>query len=390
GRAIVVAEVALALVLLVGAGLLVRSFASLLDTDVGFATENRATIQTFLWDRNPTAAERIARAHAIVDALRTTPGVRAVGITTGAPFHPNRIDAESSLRIVGVTVERPGAEQRVTTLVASPDYFPAIGMTLASGRLFTEQDDAHAPLVALVNETAVRRYFGGIDPIGRKVSFGVMSAPEEREVIGVVRDTRPVRRDLEPVPEVFVPFAQSGSGSLTFVIETATDAAALLPTLQQRIWDVDPQQSVYYAATVEDLIGATLAERRFNLWLLASFSVLALVLAATGLYGLITFATERRMPELGVRLALGARPGDLTRMVVRDGVVLAAIGVAIGLVASWWLARLMTGMLYGVRATDPATYANIALLMLAVAALAAYIPARRAVNRDPLRTLREE
>ncbi len=390
GSAIVVAEVALALVLLVGAGLLVRSFAALLDTDIGFATENRATVQTFIWDRNPTPEQRLVQARAIADAMRATPGVKTVGITTGAPFHPHRIDAESTLNIVGVTATNPGEEQRVTTLVASPEYFPAIGMRLVRGRLFTEHDNANAPRVAIINETTARRYFGDLDPIGRTVTFGVMGAPVEREVVGIVGDTRPIRRDLEPGPEVFVPFAEVGNGSLTFVIETETDPAAMLPVLQQRIWDVDPAQSVYFAATIEQLIGATLAARRFNLWLLAAFSLIALVLAATGLYGLITFATERRMPELGVRLALGARPADLTRMVVRDGLALAALGTGIGLVVAWWLSRLLSGMLYGVTAADPVTYAYIALLMLGVAAFAAYLPARRAVGRDPLRTLRTE
>ena len=153
---------------------------------------------------------------------------------------------------------------------------------------------------------------------------------------------------------------------------------------------MDPLQTIYYSATVEDLIGATLAERRFQLWLLGAFSIIALVLAATGLYGVITFATERRMPELGVRLALGARPRDLVAMVVRDGVTLAVVGVILGLTAAAFLSRLMTGMLYGVHAADPVTYLNLGALMLAVAAFAAYVPARRAIARDPVRTLRRE
>jgi predicted permease len=390
GRAIVVAEVALALVLLVGAGLLVRSFAALVATDVGFATENRVTLQVFLWDRNPTAEERRIRTAELSAALRATPGVRSVGVTSAAPFHPSRIDAMSSLRLVGSAEARPGEEQRVVTIVASPDYFPAIGMDVVRGRSFTEQDHANAPRVALVNETTARRYFGGRDPIGQRVSFGVMGPPAELEVVGIVRDTRAVRRDAAPAPEVFVPFAQYSTGSLTFVVETEPNAAALLPILQERVWDVDPHQAIYYAATVDDLIGATLAERRFHLSLLGSFSLVALVLAATGLYGVITFATARRMPELGVRLALGARPRDVIAIVVRDGVRLAVVGVTIGLVAAWFLSRLMTGMLYGVHAADPVTYINIGVLMLAVAALAAYVPARRAVARDPLRTLRRE
>lgn len=387
GRAIVIAEVALALVLLVGAGLLARSFAALISTDIGFATDNRVTLQTFLWDRNPTAEERLARATAIEAALRTTPGVRTVGLTTGAPFHPHRIDAESTLEIGGVAPRQPDAARRITTLVASPDYFRAIGIELVRGRLFTEHDAADAPLVAILNETTVRRYFGGLDPIGRRVSFGVMGAPQEREVVGIVRATRSVRRDAEPEPEVFVPFAQTASGSLTFVVHTESDAAALLPTLEQRIWEVDPQQTVYFAATVEELIGATLADRRFSLWLLGSFSVIALLLAATGLFGLVAFTTERRLPELGIRLALGARPAELTRMVVRDGVIIAAAGVALGVLAAVWLTRLLAGMLYGVTATDPVTYAQVAVLMLAVAALAAWLPARRVVTRDLVRPM---
>ena len=390
GRVIVVAEVALALVLLIGAGLLARSFTALLRTDGGFATEDRATLQVFLWDRNPTAAERLVRTAEINAAFRATPGVERVGVTSAAPFHPHRIDSESSLRVSGMPEPRPGDEQRIITIVASPDYFGAIGGEVIRGRGFTEQDDADAPRVALVNETTVRRYLGGRDPIGLRVSFGVSGPPQEREIIGVLRDIRGVRRDEAPQPEVYVPFAQHPSGSLAFVIETATDAGALLPTLEQRLYDVDPLQTIYYSATVEDLIGATLAERRFHLWLLGAFSIIALVLAATGLYGVITFATERRMPELGVRLALGARPRDLVAMVVRDGVTLAVVGVILGLTAAAFLSRLMTGMLYGVHAADPVTYLNLGALMLAVAAFAAYVPARRAIARDPVRTLRRE
>jgi putative ABC transport system permease protein len=386
---LVASEIALALVLLIGAGLLGRSFLRLLANDLGFAVENRAAVQLFLWDRAPTAEQRIVRAREYEATLRATPGVEAVGIVSALPFHPSQIDTESGLVIAGrpETEVRPG---RVQTTVASPDYFAVMQIPLRAGRAFTAADRAGAPAVAIVNETLARRYFAGADPIGQVVTVGVMGRPIAREIVAVVGDVRPTALDADPRAELFVPYEQSGTGSITFVVRTAGPAAALLPRLRERVWSVDPAQAIYHSATVDQLIADTLRERRFHLVLIGSLSAVALVLSIIGIYGLIRFATQRRQAEIGVRMALGARRGDVTWMIVREALRFAVPGVALGIAASLVLTRFLRSMLYGVTPADPATFAQLAALMLAIAAASASVPAWRAASTDPMRVLRRE
>ncbi|MGH7557331.1 MAG: ABC transporter permease, partial [Gemmatimonadota bacterium] len=315
-RALVVAQVALALMLLIGSGLLARSFVRLLSNDPGFAVERRATLQLFLWDRNPTAADRIRRVREIDARMEAVPGVESAAVVSALPFHPQQIDVEDQL----IVEDRPltdGQIPRVFTTTASPDYFQVMGIPLVRGRMFTDQDREDAPRVALINETLARRFFAGEDPVGQRVTIGVMSAPATREIVGVVGDVRPTTLDSDPRPELYVPYAQSGTGHVTFVVRTRTDASALLPTLREQIWQVDPGQSIDQSAALEDLVSGTLVERRFHLLLLGVFSVLALLLAAIGIYGLINFITRHRLREIGIRLALGAAPATVRSAVIR-------------------------------------------------------------------------
>jgi putative ABC transport system permease protein len=383
---LVVTEIALALVLLIGSGLLMRSFVELLNNDLGFAVENRATLQSFLWDLNPTDQQRMQKAADIEQALRNTPGVLDVGITSALPFHPHAITAQGRLQITGREVAAAEAPT-VHTTAASPSYFRTMGITLAAGRSFSERDRADAPPVAIINEALARRYFPGENPVGKTIRMGVMAAPKLWEIVGVVGDVRPVALDSDARPEVFVPLLQTGSGSLTFVVQTSTDAADMMPLLRSRLWSVDNRQSIYWAATVQDLVRSTLVERRFHLILLASFSAIALILAAIGVYGLISFATQQRTNEIGVRLALGAEQRQIVAMIVSQGLRLALPGVLLGLAGALALTRFLQSMLYGVQATDPLTFAQIALLMIVVAAAASYIPARRAVRASPMRSI---
>ncbi|HEX8694017.1 MAG TPA: ABC transporter permease [Longimicrobium sp.] len=387
--ALVVAEVALAMVLLVGAGLLARSFARLLENRPGFAVERRAAVQVFLWDRNPTPEQRVRRALEMAARLEAAPGVDGVGIVSALPFHPHQIAAEGDLRVRGRPAS-PDGEARVFTTVASPEYFGVMGIPLVRGRPFAAADREGSAPVALVNETLARRFFPGEDPVGQRVTVGVMGPPLERLVVGVVADVRPTALDSDPRPELFVPFAQSGLGSLTFVVRTRGDAASLLPALRGRIWEVDPLQPIYHAGTVRAMVAETLAERRFQLLLLGAFSAAALVLSAVGIYGLVAFATSQRTREFGIRMALGARSRDIVLGVVRQGLFLGVSGVALGLVGSLLLTRFLAGLLYHVSPTDPAVLGQIALLLLGVAALGAYLPARRAAEVDPAAALRGE
>jgi putative ABC transport system permease protein len=386
---LVVSEIALAIMLLIGAGLLVRSFVDLLNNDLGFATENRASIQVFVYDDIETVVQRLQRVAEYEESIRSVPGVLEVGITSALPFHPSRIDPYDRLAISG-RPQRPGEEEQVLTTVASPEYFRLMAIPVIFGRAFTPEDRMDAPAVAIINESLARRFFPNEDPIGRRVTFGVMSRPFEREIVGVVGDVRPTAFDSEPQPEIFVPHMQRGYGGVTFVIRTEGDPASLLPVLQQKIWEVFPRQSIYHAGKLDDLVSATLVERRFHLVVLASFSLVALILATIGIYGLIAFSTSQRTGEIGVRVALGARPTDVVGLIVRQALRLALPGITLGVAGALLLTRFMERMLYGVTPTDFATFAQITVLMLIVTAVASFLPARRAAAADPVAALREE
>jgi predicted permease len=385
-RGLVLLEVAVATVLLVGGGLLTRSFVQLVGTDLGFDAEGVASVQVFLWDRNPRAGERLTRADAMLERIRSTTGVRSAGIVTALPFHPSRIDAVGQVVAEGRQAETP---PQMYTTIADSGYFATVGVPVVAGRGFTSADDAGGPPVALLNETAARQLLPDVDPVGRFVTFGAMERAARRQVVGVVGDVRPEAFDSRPQPELFVPFAQSPNGSVTFVAR-GPDPGTLVAELREAVWGIDPGQSIYHAATMETMLRATLADRRFALVLVGAFAALSLVLAAVGLFGLISFTVTQRTRELGIRVALGARRGQIAGLVLRDGVLLGAGGVGVGLLAALLSSRALVGLLYGVAATDPLTYGVLATLMLAVVAVASWLPARRAARRDPVEALRVE
>lgn len=387
--ALVVSQIALALVLLVGAGLLVRSFLDLLSNDLGFETENRVALQLFIWDHNPTDEARLQRVAELDQRLESVPGVTGASVVFSLPFHPTGLHTSRTLRLEGQPEPATDQEAQVFMNTAAPDYFEVMGIRLLRGRPFEPADRAGSAPVVIINETVARRFFEGRDPVGRKVILGRGERALSAEVVGVVADVRPTALDSDPQPELYVPYAQSATGSVTLVVRTAWDAGALLPSLREAVWQVDERQAVYHAGTLESMVADTLVERRFNLVLLAVFSLAALVLAAVGIYGLISFATRERVQEIGVRLALGARPVDVVALVVRQGLLLAVPGIVLGLSGALFLTRFLEHMLYGVTPTDPGTLAAVALLMLAVSLAAAYVPARRAAALDPAETLRE-
>ncbi len=385
----VVTQVALALMLLIGAGLLMRSFVTLLRNDPGFDARNVATLQLFLYDRAPTAEARIQRMQEYEARFAALPGVESVAYVSALPFHPTQVDPQATVEIEGRPTPAGEPSLRATTNIASPGYFETMGIPVLAGRAFTDRDRAGTPAVVVINEAAARLWFGNEDPVGRRIGVGIMGPTVVREIVGVVGNVRPFSLESAARPELFAPFAQTGAAGVTYVVRTRGEPAALLNTLRTTVWDLDPQQSIYHSGVLDALIGDTLVERRFHLALLGIFSVVALVLAAVGIYGLISYTTRQRSREIGVRLALGARPGDVQRMVVREGLVLGGAGVALGLLGAGWLTRFLSGMLYGVQPFDTATFAQIALLMLVTAAVAAWLPGRRAAAADPARVLRE-
>jgi putative ABC transport system permease protein len=315
--------------------------------------------------------------------------VESVAYVSALPFHPTQVDPAATLVIEGRPVAAGAQAPRITTNIASTGYFDVVGIPVVAGRAFTPRDRGDTPLVAVINETAARRWFNGEDPIGQRVTVGVMGPDRTREIVGVVGDVLPFSLESSPRAELFIPYLQSGTAGLTFVARTRGDAAPVMAAMREAVWDVDPQQSIYLAATVESLVGETLVERRFHLVLLGAFSLVALVLSMIGVYGLISYTTRQRGHEIGVRLALGARPRDVTGMVVRQGFGLGLAGVGIGLIGAAGLTRFLGGMLYGVEPLDAMTFVQIALLMLGIAMLAAWLPGRRAATADPATVLRQ-
>jgi putative ABC transport system permease protein len=394
--ALVVSEIALAMVLLVGAGLLVRSFISLLRTDPGFASDRVVGLQTFIWDRYTTPQQRATYVEQVLERLRSVPGVTAAGVTTALPFFESSISSSLPFTIEGETAPPAGQEPTAFYTIATNDYFASLAVPLVSGRLFTQFDRAGAPLVILINETMAKRFFPGKDPVGKKILVRggqrgqSQSAPAPSEIIGVVGDLRHEGLDQEPRPEYFRPYDQWLTGSIIFTVRTSSAPATLIPILKARLWEVNGTQPIYQVATLDNLIGDSLKARRFSLLLLGSLAALALVLALVGIYGVMSLATRQRTHEIGVRMALGAEGGDVLRLVMAHGLKLASVGVGLGLVGAFAMTRLLRTLLYEVSATDPLTFIQVALLLIIAAVVACYIPARRATKVDPMIALRYE
>ncbi|MFY9610396.1 MAG: ABC transporter permease [Blastocatellia bacterium] len=391
---LVVTEIALAMVLLVGAGLLVRSFVSLLRTDPGFASDRVVGLQTFIWDRYTTPQQRATYVQQGLERLKSVPGVMAAGITTALPFFESSMSSSLPFMIEGEAPPPAGEEPTAFYTIATNDYFAALGVPLVSGRLFTQFDRGGAPLVVLINETMAKRFFPDQDPVGKKILVRGgqrgLSAPAPSEIVGVVGDLRHEGLDQAPRPEYFRPYEQWLTGSIIFTVRTSTAPASLIPTLKARLWEVNSTQPIYQVATLDNLISDSLKSRRFSLLLLGSLAGLALVLALVGIYGVMSLATRQRTHEIGVRMALGARGGDVLRLVMTHGIKLAMAGVGLGLAGAVAMTRLMRTLLYEVSATDPLTFIQVALLLIIAAIVACYIPARRATKVDPMIALRYE
>jgi len=384
---LIVAEVALALVLLVGSGLLIRSFVSLLRVDPGFSSAERAMVQVFLYDGYPKPESRAVFMREALARMAAVPGVRSVGAVSALPFAQANIGVEAQMTIPGRAAPAAGDVPNVYTTVATDGYFETMGVALRRGRTFATADDATAPRVALISESLARRHFPDEDPIGKQISVR-FDGGRPREIVGVVADVRHGGLHEAPRVEMYMPFAQFLFGSMTLVARTSGDPAASLTALQRAVWEVNPNQAIYAAWTLDALVADSLRERRFNLSLIGGFAALALLLAAVGVYGLISYSTTRRANEFGIRLALGASGGRIVAAAMRDGVRYAVLGVALGLAAAFGLTRAMSSMLFGVSTRDPITYVALAAVMLVVAAAASFLPARKALKVDPVSALR--
>ena len=385
---LVVSEVALSLVLLVGAGLLIRSFVYLLNSSPGFDTQSVLITDIPLSrSRYATGEQQAAFAQQAIERARELPGVAAAAAVNIVPLSGN--GRQSSFTIEGRPVAH-GQEPDGEVTTVTPDYFRVMGIPLKSGRVFTEQDRKDTPPVVIISETLARRNFPGEDALGKRLVLDDEKPPSE--IIGIVGDVRHEGLEKEAYPGYYLSYYQSPERQVNLIVRSApgVDPATLQMPVRNVVKQIDKDQLVWETKTMEQLRAESVARRRFNMMLLGIFAALALALAAVGIYGVMSYSVTQRTHEIGIRIALGAQASDVLRMVVRQGMTLALIGVGIGLLAAFAVTRVMASLLYGVTATDALTFAGVSLLLAGIALLACLIPARRATRVDPMVALRYE
>jgi len=383
---LVVSQVALSTVLLIGAGLLVRSFFELRRTSAGFDTGHLLTMNVTLPPaRYGKGAPMIAFYDQLLRQVRSVSGVRAATVSSALPLNPSRL----SPALPEGQPEVPLAQRPLFNIQTfEPGYVETMRVPLLAGREFSERDDAQAPKVVMVNQTLARRFWPNENPIGKHILVG--RGPMPSEVIGVLGDVRNASLAADVSPEIYLPFPQLPWASMNLVVRTESDPHSFTEAVRQRVLAVDKDQPVTAVAAMEEVMEQAAAQPRFTAWLLGALAAMALVLAVVGIYGAIAYSVAERTQEMGVRLALGAGRADILRLVLRQGLLLALSGTAVGLAASFGLTRLLESQVYRVSVTDPFTFAGCALLFAAVAALASYLPARRAMRVDPMAALRCE
>ena len=387
---LVVAEVALALVLLVSAGLLVKSFSRLRNIHTGFDTENVLTMVVHLagarYKEDPQVVGFFRQASARISAI---PGVRAVGIVNYLPLYGG-LGSSTGFSIEGQPELPPGEGPITNVRVSDAGYFEAIGVPLLRGRNFTDFESSEAKHVIIISDSLARQYFPGEDPLGKRISVEMFDKPNPTQIIGVVGDVRYDSLTNEAEPTVYYPHPELTYEFMTLVIRTAGDSAAITPAVRSVLHEIDPNQPVSDVRTMDQVMGETLARARFNTLLLALFAGLAMLLAAVGIFGVMNYSVNLRTREIGIMLALGAQPGRILTLILRQGLVLTLTGIALGVAGALLLTRVMSGMLFGVEATDPLTFAAIVVLLSVVSVIACYLPARRATRVDPVIALRYE
>jgi putative ABC transport system permease protein len=394
-RALVLAEVALSLVLLTGAGLLVKSFMRLQAVDPGYRADQLLTLRVSLPKARYARRESLAVFHdQLAPRLAALPGVQAVAAASVAPLTPWR--ATINFTVEGQPPPPPDKVPLANYRAVDEPYFAALEIPVWRGRAFTAADHAAGAPVALVNRTLAERYWPGADPLGAHLTIDDDPAHRQVQVVGVVGDVKHYGLDDPPSLDVYVPYAQAPqsvavwlANSTSWVLRTSIDPAVLAPAVRREVQSVDAEVAATTIQGMEDAMAGTVAPRRFNVLLLQAFALGALLLAATGIYAVTAHQTAQRSRELGLRLALGARRRQILSLVLAQGMTPVLAGLAVGLVAALALSRAIEGLLFGVTARDPATFALAPLVLAAAAAAASYLPARRATRVDPVQALRD-
>ena len=384
----VVTQVALALVLLVGAGLLVKSFNRLQSVDPGFNANNLLTMRVTLpFAKYQEDSKRIDFFKKALEQVRAIPGVEAAGAINSPPF--TGLYPGTNVEVDGQKLP-PGEELKTGVCVTDANYFATMQIPLKQGRMYTEQEATEMRHVVLVNEEFVRKNLGGQDPLGKRLTIYMKNDNVPTEIIGVVADHKHLALDVPIEPMVYWPYAELVYTGMTLMIRTRGDAATVAPAARNVIRSLDPRQPIGEVATMEKLLSTSVARSRFSASLLTVFSFVALVMAAVGIYGVMSYSVLQRTHEIGVRMALGAQRFDVLKLVVKKGIVLGVVGVAAGLAASFGLTPLISTLLFEVTATDAATFTAVSVGLFLVTLIACYVPARRATRVDPLKALRYE
>jgi putative ABC transport system permease protein len=388
---LVAGEFALALVLLTGAGLLARSFLAAISVDPGFQPERLLAMNISPAVETPEG--RNALYDAVLDRVRALAGVQSAGEVSGL-FEFEKMNNNSLREIEGRAPEPKDQWTPLRWVSVRGDFFQAVGVPLLRGRYFTTQDGPDSPLVAIIDESMARRFWPGEDPFGKRFKGQDPRGHNDDwiTVIGIVRDMRRSGPERRPFPHVFEPHTQAIAGDSTgdLVVRTGGDPHAVAAELRNAVRALDSAAIISRVTTMEEQLSEQLSPRRFQTWLLGLFSLIALVLASVGIFGVIHYSVAQRTHEIGIRMALGAQPGNVLRMVVGQGLVLAMIGIAGGIGAALLLTRLLSSLLFEIEPTDPATFVAVAALLIVVALVASYIPARRAMRMDPMAALRYE
>jgi putative ABC transport system permease protein len=396
---LIVSEFALALVLLVGAGLAIRSFLRLQSVDPGFRPNNLLTmVVSVTGSAESQPGHRANFYQNLLRDVRSLPGVESASAINHAPLIGDTWGFPYSIE--GRPATRPGEGLSATYRVSLPGYFQTMGIPLERGRDFTEQDNLSAPGAIIINDRLARTYFPGADPIGKRITLDDLDKnPAWLTIVGVVKDVKQGDWAAQAKPEIYLPYLQSHTylenpsshfAYLTLVVRTAGSPSSLASAIDDRVWAYDKNLPISQVETMEQAVAESVAQPRFYLVMLTVFAGTALLLAAVGIYGVMSYSVARRTHEIGIRMALGARPADVLRLVVGQALALAVAGVSIGLAASLVLTRELASILYGVRATDPLTFIVVAMILTMVAVLASFLPARRAMKVDPLVALRYE